>query len=408
MQSSQLCDLRREFIRLQLIDSTFANSSGRQFWWKRYVTLSPRRKKIRVLLSTMGIAALAAGCVGERPSSPVPVSPSQSRAVIERAIPQSVPDRAGWAADMYAGFAALAIRPTHENVCAVVAVIEQESSFRVDPVVPNMGAIAWRKIDTRAEHADIPRAIVHSVLHLKSADGRSYSDRIDSAKTEKELSDIFEDFIGAVPLGRSLFASWNLIRTRGPMQVNVAFAERYAAANHYPYPVKVSIADEVFTRRGSLYFGIAHHLAYPASYDGYLYRFADFNAGQYASRNAALQSAVSIASGMALDPDGALLPHDGDANNPGRTELAVRTLGGRLNISDNAIHSALEQAKTEGFDRTALYQRVFALAERAQGRTLSRALVPRIQLQGPKITRALTTNWYAHRVEDRFERCMGR
>src|ERR1035441_3736037 len=38
-QSSQLCDLRREFIRLQLIDSTFANSSGRQFWWKRYVTL---------------------------------------------------------------------------------------------------------------------------------------------------------------------------------------------------------------------------------------------------------------------------------------------------------------------------------------------------------------------------------
>jgi hypothetical protein len=39
-QSSQLCDLRREFIRLQLIDSTFANSSGRQFWWKRYVTLA--------------------------------------------------------------------------------------------------------------------------------------------------------------------------------------------------------------------------------------------------------------------------------------------------------------------------------------------------------------------------------
>src|ERR1035438_10872990 len=98
----------------------------------------------------MGIAALAAGCVGARPSSPVPVSPSQPRAVIERAIPQSVPDRAGWAADMYAGFAALAIPPTHENVCAVVAVIEQESSFRVDPGVPNMDAIAWREIDTRA------------------------------------------------------------------------------------------------------------------------------------------------------------------------------------------------------------------------------------------------------------------
>src|ERR1035438_8667157 len=46
-QSSQLCDLRREFIRLQLIDSTFANSSGRQFWWKRYVTLVPHDRIAR-------------------------------------------------------------------------------------------------------------------------------------------------------------------------------------------------------------------------------------------------------------------------------------------------------------------------------------------------------------------------
>jgi len=29
----------------------------------------------------------------------------------------------------------------------------------------------------------------------------------------------------AVPLGRTLFAESNPIRTRGPMQVNVAFAE---------------------------------------------------------------------------------------------------------------------------------------------------------------------------------------
>ena len=61
-----------------------------------------------------------------------------------------------------------------------------------------------------------------------------------------------------MPLGRSLFASWNPIRTRGPMQVNVAFAEQFASERPYPYPVKVSIADEVFTRRGSVYFGTAH------------------------------------------------------------------------------------------------------------------------------------------------------
>ena len=225
---------------------------------------------------------------------------------------------------MYAAFAALAIPPTHENICAVAAVIEQESGFQVDPVVPDLGPIAWREIDKRADRAGIPRMIVHGVLQLKSPNGQSYSERIDHARTEKELSDIFEDFTGSLPLGRTLFASWNPIHTRGPMQVNVAFAEQFAAVRPYPYPVKVSIADEVFTRRGSVYFGTAHLLAYPAAYDRYLYRFADYNAGQYASRNAAFQSALSSASGMPVAPDGALLPHDSDAKGAGSTEFAAR------------------------------------------------------------------------------------
>ena len=37
-----------------------------------------------------------------------------------------------------------------------------------------------------------------------------------------------------------------------------------------------------------------------------------------------------------------------------------------------------------------------------------RAAVPRIKLQGPKITRRLTTDWYAHRVDERFQRCLSR
>jgi hypothetical protein len=319
-----------------------------------------------------------------------------------------VSDRAGWVADIHAGFTELAIEPTRERVCAVVAVTEQESGFRVDPVVPGLGAIAWREIDSRADHAGVPRMVVHGVLQLKSSTGRSYSDRIDTARTEKELSDVFEDFTGSIPLGRSLFASWNPVRTRGPMQVNISFAERFAAARRYPYPVKVSIADEVFTRRGSMYFGIAHLLAYAAPYDRYLYRFADFNAGQYASRNAAFQNAVSIASGVPLVPDGALLPHHGDINAPGNTELAVRALTGRLNISESEIHSALEQAKTEDFEKTTLYRRVFTLAEQATGRPPPLAAVPHIKLQGPKISRSLTTEWYAHRVDDRFNRCLSK
>jgi hypothetical protein len=190
------------------------------------------------------------------------------------------------------------------------------------------------------------------------------------------------------------------------MQVNVAFAEQFSAATPYPYPVKQSIDDEVFTRRGSLYFGIAHLLDYRAPYPVYLYRFADFNAGQYASRNAAFQNAVSIAAGIPLAADGALLPHDADANPEGATELAVRTQAARLSLSEAAIHSALTQGRAYSFETTVLYTRVFALAERKAGRSLPRAMVPQIKLAGPKIKRKLTTDWYAHRVDERFKRCL--
>ena len=358
----------------------------------------------RVLLLVL-VAVVAACSRDLRPTEPA-VSPQDAHALIDRALPKNLADREGWNGDIYAGFTALTVSPTRENVCAVVAVIAQESSFRVDPVVPNLGVIAKKEIDSRAAKAHVPLMIVHGVLDLKSANGLSYSERIEAARTEKDLSDIFEDFIAAVPMGRTLFDDKNPIRTRGPMQVNVAFAESFSAATPYPYPVKRSIADEVFTRRGSVYFGIAHLLDYRAPYDDYLYRFADFNAGQYASRNAAFQNAVSLVAGAKLLADGALLPHEESAGEPGATELAVRSISKQLTLSDGAIHNALSEGRSKGFESTQLYQRVFALGDAKRGRMIPRAALPQIKLGGPKIKRDLSTAWYAHRVDDRFKRCL--
>jgi Protein of unknown function (DUF1615) len=362
-----------------------------------------------VFVSVMAAGTLLSGCASERAADNTPpLDPQQARALIDESLPPGVSDRTSWVADIYEGFTVQGLVPTRPNVCAVVAVIEQESSFRVNPPVPRLGAIAWKEIDSRAERVGVPAVLVHSALALHSSNGRTYSERIDAARTEKDLSDIYEDFVGSVPLGKRVFAEWNPVRTRGPMQVNIAFAEAYASVRPYPYPVKSSIADEVFTRRGSLYFGIAHLFAYQPPYDAYLYRFADFNAGQYASRNAAFQSAVSRASGTDVVTDGALLPHDGGAHGPGGTELALRTLAGRLDMSQDAIHGALEQGKTRDFERTQLYERVFALADRAAKRRLPRAIVPTIKLHGPKISRSLTTGWYAQRVNGRFQQCLGK
>jgi hypothetical protein len=194
------------------------------------------------------------------------------------------------------------------------------------------------------------------------------------------------------------------------MQVGIAFAEAQVRERDYPYAVATSIRHEVFTRRGGLYFGIAHLLKYPNSYERHLYRFADFNAGQYASRNAAFQAAVSRTSGIELALDGDLILHTSgrDDTRVGATESAVRSLRPALDFDDSEIRRALERGVRFDFEQTALYSHVFALAQRRRGAPLPRAVVPQIALESPKITRKLTTAWFANRVQQRYQTCVNR
>ena len=365
------------------------------------------RPRLRAGLGGLALAALLGGCATS-PFDPPPPRPAEVRAQIVALMPASVADREGWAVDIHAAFAALDIEPSTSNLCAVLAVTEQESTFRADPAVPNLGKIARAEIDRRAGQAGVPAFAVDLALQIRSPDGRSYADRIVAVKTEKDLSALYEDFTGMVPLGQRLFAGFNPVRTGGPMQVGIGYAEQLAKERGYPYPVAVSIRHEVFTRRGGMYFGIAHLLAYPANYDSPLYRFADFNAGQYASRNAAFQNATSLASGIALVRDGDLVIRGGAEAKPGATELAVRALGRKIGLGDAEIRRALQQDASGEFEKLPMYLRVFELAEKTEGRPLPRAMVPDITLSSPKITRKLTTEWFARRVEERYKRCLAR
>jgi hypothetical protein len=331
-------------------------------------------------------------------------------ALIARLIPSRVADRRGWATDIHAAMAALSIEPSAANVCAVLAIVEQESDFRADPSVPGLAGIAHSELDKRRERAGVPKFVMQAALKLPSADGRSYRERLDAATTERQLSDVFEDLSGRVPLAKKLLASQNPVRTGGPMQVSVGFAQAHAMAQPYPYPAGGSIREQVFTRHGGLYFGIAHLLHYPAPYDDHLYRFADFNAGRYASRNAAFQKAVSEASGIPLELDGDLLRfEDGQpAKATSLTELAARKLAPRLNMNAAAIRRDLEHGATAEFERTRLYSEVFALADSLNGKRATRAVMPAIELKTLKTTRRLTTDGFARRVAERYRSCLAR
>lgn len=360
-------------------------------------------------LATLLAAAVLAGC-GVTPRQPVETMPvDAARAAVVRVLPATLGDRSGWANDVVNGVDALGQPLNAGTLCAVLAVTEQESTYSADPAVPNLAGIARKEIDARAERAGVPLLAVSAALALRSSDGRSYAERLESVRTERELSEIYEDFIDQVPLGKRFLASRNPVRTGGPMQVAVSFAERQAATARYPYPVRDSIRHEVFTRRGGLYFGAAHLLDYEAPYEQMLYRFADFNAGRWASRNAAFQLALTAAGAGPVVPDGDLLPPGADADRPpGATEQAVVSLARALGLSLAQIRRDLERGEGPGFERSDTWKAVYALAEQKTGKPPPMAALPRISLQSPKIRRALTTEWFARRVDDRYQRCRAR
>jgi hypothetical protein len=101
-----------------------------------------------------------------------------------------------------------------------------------------------------------------------------------------------------------------------------------------------------------------------------------------------------------------LLTPGAPLDQPGQTERAVRTMANELDMDACAIRDALERSDRLDFDDTALYARTFALAEARAGKPLPRAMIPSIQLDSPKITRKLTTAWFATRVDARYQTCM--
>ena len=76
----------------------------------------------------------------------------------------------------------------------------------------------------------------------------------------------------------------------------------------------------------------------------------------------------------------------------------------RIGLDERPIRRDLEREKLHEFEETELYRKIFELAD--DRGPAPRALVPDIRLQSVKISRKLTTDWYARRVDDRYRQCL--
>ncbi len=145
-------------------------------------------------------AALVSSC-GPQNARPIRATPPPPPRVgveaVARAIPEKVKDRRGWAEVVIAALDAIGKTPAREPVCAVLAVIEQESGFVADPAVPNLARTVEAKLDELGKRAGpIGRPAIDRLLEGKAPGQKdSFAVRLKKVKTERDLDIVFRDLV---------------------------------------------------------------------------------------------------------------------------------------------------------------------------------------------------------------------
>jgi hypothetical protein len=335
-------------------------------------------------------------------------------------------DPMGWATDILGALQAHKLPQTPDNVCSLIAIIDQESAFSANPAVPNLGKISEKALIKKLNQHPLLGGQASNFLTQYPNPSHPFMQRIRQAKTERDLDWAYRDVMAGLAqvyklsflmnssFTRDFIESQNEINTLGAMQVDVGFAiqhEMQRRGNALSLQDIYQLRDTLYTRKGGLYYGTLLLLGYETAYDKKLYRFADYNAGRYSSRNAAFQQALGALAKQPIIPDGDLLIYEpGGAISPSisNTEQMVRYVADKygLILPDQRIRSDLMQEKTLGFNLTSTYKTVIRAYQLVKKSTPAYAIVPQITLHSEKTLRILTTERFANKVNQRYQRCI--
>ena len=342
---------------------------------------------------------------------------------IQKLLPTRVKQRESWALDLFEISNELKIPRNAENICTIVAVVDQESNFVADPAVPGLGKKAIKEIDERLTDklGKTMAGYFNKMLKEKPTPEDSYLQRLEKVKTERELDELYREMFtyysqtyhvslltGAAKLvGQDIAENFNPITTLGSMQVHIRYAKE-----HKPKFQKVeTLRDELYTQRGGLYYGIHRLMKYQTQYDKPLYRFADYNSGMYSSRNAAVQQVINKLAQQDLDLDGDLLLYnkDGDPRlQKSSSEEAILHYFSTIPTAPSAgqVRSDLKLEKSQEFEESQTYQFLMQRYQAKTGKEAPYAIMPKVVISGPKLSRDYNTNWFADRVNGRYNTCM--
>jgi len=350
---------------------------------------------------------------------------------IRKVIPARVNDRESWSQDIFDIMQELSISKTKQNVCSIVAVVDQESNFVADPTVPGLGAKAVEEINTRLKEkfeAKLGEKIggtvagyFEDVLKNQPSPENNYMSQMRKVQTERELDLLYREIFdymaqhyhvsaltGAAKLvGQDIGEKLNPITTLGSMQVHINYAKEHKRKAEGI----AELRNDLYTQYGGLYYGIHRLMEYPADYDEAIYRFADYNSGMYSSRNAAFQKMLGALTEAEISLDGDLLLYnkDGDVRSTqSQTEKELIAVFAQNNVlvTPRQIRADLKKEKEKKFEDTQTYLAVQKLYQKKTNKEPMYAVMPQVVISGPKLSRDYNTNWFASRVNGRYEQCM--
>ena len=350
---------------------------------------------------------------------------------IKKVLPSRVSERQSWAQDIFDIMDELRIEKTKQNVCSIVAVVDQESNFIADPTVAGLGEKAVQEINSRLKEkfeAKLGELIggtvagyFQEVLKNQPSPENNYMSQMRQVKTERELDLLYREIFaymskhyhisaltGAAKLaGQDIGEKMNPITTLGSMQVHINYAKEHKRQSGNI----VELRNSLYTQYGGLYYGIHRLMQYPAEYDQAIYRFADYNSGMYSSRNAAFQSMLQALTENEISLDGDLLLYnkDGDVRptlSQSEKELIAIFAKNNVLVTPRQVRSDLKKEKDKKFENTQTYLAVQKLYQSKTNKDPIYAVMPQVVISGPKLSRDYNANWFASRVNGRYETCM--
>ena len=238
-------------------------------------------KSLSVLALSIGLAACGNGSWWSKDE------PTMEAEQIKKAIPPRVNERLSWANDIYDISDQLGIPTTKENVCTIVAVVDQESNFVADPHVPGLGEKAVKEVQDRLEEKfkdklgdDIGGTVAgyfQDVLKNQPSPEDNYLSQMRRVQTERELDELYREIFdymskhyhvsaltGAAKLvGQDIGEKLNPITTLGSMQVHIGYAKDHKRQGGNI----AALRTDMYSQYGGLYYGIHRLMMYPAEYD---------------------------------------------------------------------------------------------------------------------------------------------